>query len=76
MDYLRDWVRNLFIDLLIIVVVCVGMAIFMRIFYPDTLSFFAMMVKWTAEFATAFKLWPFVILMVIVSALPRRRRNR
>ena len=37
MDFIRAWIQNLLRDLLIIVAVCVGMLIFLRIFYPDTM---------------------------------------
>lgn len=76
MDYLREWVRNLFIDLLVIVVVCIGMAIFMRIFYPDTLSLLFLSGQFAVQLATVLKLWPLVILAAIVYSLPRRKRRR
>ena len=76
MDYLREWIRNLFTDLLVIVLVCIGMLIFMSIFYPDTLSFFFISGQFAVQLATALKLWPLIILAVIVYSLPRRKRRR
>ena len=73
-NYLRAWMYNLFITLAIVTGVCLLMWVFLRIFYPDLALFSVAIVKWTAEAATAFKLWPFIILIVIVFALPRRRR--
>jgi hypothetical protein len=74
MSYLLAWMRNLLIYVLAFLGVCLFMWVFLRIFYPDLASFSIAIVKWTSEATTAFKLWPFIILMVIVSALPRRRR--
>ncbi len=66
MNYLRAYIRNLFI----IALVLVGMFVFMRIFYPDTLAILPLM----GQFSSALKLWPLLILMLFVLALPRRRR--
>lgn len=76
MDFLRSWLRNLFTDLLIVVVVCIGMLIFMKIFYPDTISFLFLTGQFAIGMVNILKLWPFVILAVIVYAIPRRRRRR
>jgi glucan phosphoethanolaminetransferase (alkaline phosphatase superfamily) len=76
MDYIREWIRNLFTDLLVIVLVCVVMLIFMRIFYPDTLSFMFLTGQFAVQLANVLKLWPLIILAVIAYSLPRRRRRR
>lgn len=75
MGYLRLWLRNLFIDLLVILIVGVGMAIFMRIFYPDALSLMFLSGQFAVQLAGALKLWPIIILAVIVYSLPRPRRR-
>jgi hypothetical protein len=74
-SFLRDWLHNLWVTVLAVIGVGLFMLIFMRIFYPDTISLFVMMGKWTAEFATALKLWPIIVLMILVSAFPRRWRR-
>lgn len=74
MDFLRAWLRNLFTDFLILVVVCIGMLIFAKIFYPDVLSFLFLTGQFSIEMINVLKLWPIVILAVIVSALPRQKR--
>lgn len=76
MDYLREWMRNLFTDLLVIVLVCVGMLIFLKIFYPDVLSFMFLTGQFAVQLASVLKLWPLIIFAVIVYSLPRRRRRR
>jgi hypothetical protein len=79
MDFIRAWIRNLLIELLIIVVVGVGTLIFLRIFYPDVISMLFLMGQFAVGLTTILKLWPIVILMLIVypllNALPRRRRR-
>lgn len=76
MDFLRVWIRNLFTDLLIVVVVCVVMLIFMKIFYPDALSLLLLSGQFAVGMVNILKLWPLVILTVIIYAMPRRRRRR
>jgi hypothetical protein len=76
MDYLRRWIRNLFTDLLLIVLVVVCMLIFTRIFYPDALSMLFLTGQFAVQLTSALKFWPLVILMVIVYAMPRQRRRR
>jgi hypothetical protein len=66
MSYLRAYLRNL----LILALVMVGLFIFVMIFYPATLSFFSAM----GQAYSALKLWPLIILFLLVAALPRRRR--
>jgi len=76
MDFLRVWIRNLFTDLLIVVVVCIVMLIFMKIFYPDALSLLLLSGQFAVGMVNILKLWPLVILAVIIYAMPRRRRRR
>jgi hypothetical protein len=76
MDYLRAWIRNLFTDLLVIAVVCVAILIFMKIFYPDALSFLFLTGQAGVQLASALKLWPLIILIALVQALPRRKRRQ
>ena len=65
MSYLKAYLRNL----LLLFLVIIGTAIFTKIFYPEALSFFPAI----EEIVSGFKLWPIVIAMILVSALPRRR---
>lgn len=65
MKFLKSYLRNL----LIIVLVIAGMALFMRIFYPEALSVFPLM----GQVYTGLNLWPFIILALLVFALPRRK---
>ena len=67
MTFLRGYLRNL----LLIALVLVGMLIFMRVFYPDTLAVLPLM----GEIYSALNLWPLLILVLLVLALPRRRRR-
>jgi hypothetical protein len=76
MKYLRDWLRNIVTTLLIIIIVGIGMLIFMKIFYPDTIPLYIGMGQFSVLLANGLKLWPILILWFIVSALPRRRRRR
>jgi hypothetical protein len=76
MDYLRAWLRNLVIDLSVLAVVCIGMLIFMKIFYPDALSVMFLSGQFAIGMVNVLKLWPLVILAVIVYAMPRRRTRR
>jgi len=66
MNYLRAYIRNLFI---LVLVIC-GMLIFMKIFYPDALSLFPLM----GQLVGGLNLWPIVILLLLAAALPYRRR--
>ena len=75
MDYVKRWIKNLIIDLLIIVGVCIFMLIFMKIFYPDALGLLFLSGQFSIQLINMLKLWPIVILAVIVYSLPRRRRN-
>ena len=76
MDFLRTWFRNLLTDLLIVAIVCIVMLIFMKVFYPDALSFLFLTGQFAVEMVNIMKLWPLVILAVIVYSLPRSKRSR
>ena len=76
MLFLREWIRNLFMTVLVFIGVSIFMFIFMKIFYPDTISIFVLMGQFGVQLANLLKLWPLIILAIIVSAMPRRRRNR
>lgn len=66
MKYIKEFLRNLLVLLLVII----GMGIFTKIFYPEALSFFPAI----GELATGLKLLPIIILMIIIAALPKKRR--
>ena len=76
MDFLKRWIYNLLITLAAFVGVGIFMLIFMRIFYPDLTSVFVLMGQFGIQFASMLKLWPLIVLAVIVSAMPRSRRTR
>jgi hypothetical protein len=76
MDYLRRWVRNLFINLAVIAGVTIFMLIFVRIFYPETFSMLFLTGKAMIGMINVLSLWPLVILIAIINAMPRRRRSR
>jgi|GEM_PF-4630051 len=65
MKYLKKYLRNL----AAMIMIFLGMIIFMKIFYPETLKIFPLM----GEMITGLKMWPIVILMLFISAMPRRR---
>ena len=64
MNFIRAYIRNLFL----IAVAIVGMFVFMKIFYPDALAILPFM----GQIYSAFNLWPLLILSLLVFALPRR----
>ena len=66
MKFLLAYIRNL----LLMALVIGGMLVFTRIFYPSALDIFVLMGK----AYSILKLWPFLILALLVAALPRRRR--
>ena len=76
MEFLRAWIRNLVIDIVVLVGVGIVMLIFMKIFYPDALSILLLTGQFTIGMFNVMKLWPIVILAAIVYAMPRRRRTR
>jgi len=67
MGFLRSYLRNL----LIIALVFIFMLVFTKIFYPDTLAIFPLI----GQIFSGFNLWPLIILMLLVLALPRRRHK-
>jgi len=76
MLFLKEWIRNLFITVLAFLGVSIFMFIFMKIFYPDAASVFVLMGQFGVQIANLLKLWPLIVLAVIVSAMPQRRRKR
>ncbi len=76
MPFLKEWFHNLYITVLAFIGVFIFMFIFMKIFYPDTISVFVLMGQFGVLLANSLKLWPLIVLAVIVSAMPRRRRKR
>ena len=66
MSFWRTYIRNL----VVIVLVFGVAAVCAVIFYPETLPVFAGM----SQVYSGLKLWPFIILSLLIAALPRRRR--
>jgi hypothetical protein len=64
-DYMKRFTKNL----LILAGVFIFTWVFMLIFYPETLEAFSMI----GEVYTALKLWPIIILVLILGALPKRK---
>ena len=54
--FLKEWIRNLFITVSAFIGVAIFMFIFMKIFYPDTISIFVLMGQFGGQLATALKL--------------------
>jgi hypothetical protein len=75
-DFLRDWLHNLWVGLLALIGVGLFMLVFMKIFYPESLGFLFLTGQFTVGLVNILRLWPVVILAVIVYAMPRRRRRR
>ncbi len=73
--FVLNWLHNLWVTLLIVIGVGIFMLIFMGIFYPQSLSAMSLIGQTTGQIITIFRLWPIVVLAIIVSALPRRRRR-
>jgi len=66
---MKSWqafIRNLGLMVLIFG----GMTIFAAIFYPETLSVFYSM----GQVYSGLNLWPIIILMLIIAAIPRKKR--
>jgi hypothetical protein len=76
MDFVRAWIRNLLTDLLVAAAVCAVMLIFMKVFYPDVLSLLLLTGQFTVGMVNILKLWPFIILAIIIYAMPRRKSKR
>lgn len=72
MDFLRAWMRNLWIDIIVVAGVSVFMIIFMRIFYPDALALLLLSGQFAIGMVNILKLWPLVILGIFIHALPKR----
>jgi hypothetical protein len=58
------------------VLVCIVMIIFMKIFYPDALGLIFLTGQFSIGMINVLRLWPIVILAIIVYAMPFRRRRR
>ena len=65
MNFWKTFIRNL----LMMVLIFGGIAIFMVIFYPKTLPLFYAM----GQVYSGLNIWPIIILSLIVTAIPRRR---
>ncbi len=68
MTYIKAYFRNLGL----ILGVVVFMLVFARIFYPDVLSALPLI----GQVYSGLNLWPFIILSLLIFALPRRRSRR
>ena len=66
MNFIRVYLRNL----LLMALVVGGMLVFTKVFYPDALSLLPLV----GQVYSAANLWPILILVLLVLALPRRRR--
>jgi len=76
MDFVREWARNIAVDFGAFVIVCIIMIIFMKIFYPDALGLMFLTGQVTIGMIYVLRLWPIVLLGIIVYAMPFRRRRR
>lgn len=76
MGYVWAWIRNIISDLLVVGGVCLLIYVFMRIFYPDMLGIMMLSGQTAIGLINILKLWPLVVLAVIVYALPRRWHRR
>ena len=66
MDFLKSYIRNLVLLVLVLgFVVC-----FVFFFYPNALPY----LQEVGRFYTILRLWPLIILILLIYALPRRRR--
>ncbi len=72
-SYLQQWLRNLWVNALIGAGVFIFLLVFSLIFYPEALQAFALMGQAGMALANGLKLWPIIVLSIIVSAMPRRR---
>lgn len=68
MKFWQAFIRNLLVMFLIFG----GIVIFMAIFYPATLPIFYMM----GQVYNGLNMWPIIILVLIVAAIPRKSRRR
>ncbi len=76
MGYVRAWIRNIISDLVVVGGVCFFMYIFLRVFYPDALNVVLASGQAGVSLVNALRLWPVVVLAVIVYALPRHWHRR
>ncbi len=76
MGYVRAWIRNIISDLIVVGGVCLLMYVFLRIFYPDALQLLLASGQAGFSIINALRLWPLVVLAVIVYALPRHWHRR
>lgn len=53
------------------IAIFLGMLLFAKIFYPETIPVFLGI----GQLYTGLNLWPIIILMLLMSALPKRRRK-
>ena len=67
MEFLKAYLRNIFI----LVLILAGMVIFLLIFYPGVLTIYSEMIK----VYSVLKLWPILILGLLVMIMPRLRRK-
>jgi hypothetical protein len=65
-NYFLKFLKNIVIFALILV----GMFIFLKVFYPDTIELFL----GAGQIYTLLKLWPILFLGLLASLLPKRRR--
>lgn len=67
MKFWQAFIRNL----LVMVLIFGGIAILAAIFYPKTLSVFYGM----GQVYSGLNLWPIIILLLIIAAIPRKKRR-
>ncbi len=73
--FFRDWLHNLWISMALFIGAVVFMLVFTKIFFPDALGMLWLTGQFTVGLISTLKWWPIVVLMIIVSAFPRRRRR-
>lgn len=77
--YLRDWIYNIGVFILVLVGFGLFMSIFMTIFYPGWLSGIFVILQPAYQILAALNLLPifilFIIFGIIFSTLPRRRHR-
>jgi ABC-type methionine transport system permease subunit len=74
MKFIKSYFYNLITMALFIIVVIIGMIVFTKIFYPGSISSSLILWQTVGQIISAFKLWPIVILMLLMLPLTRRRR--
>lgn len=67
MNNFQKFIKNLLLMGLIFVIAF----IFMAIFYPETLPIFSGM----GQVYSGLRLWPFIIIFILLAAIPRRRNR-